>query len=105
METSIVAKAADHPHLPGEATLFLGRGSASVMYYAPRRTDTQQPHEQDELYIVDRGSGWFVTPDGRVQVGPGDAIFIAARAVHRFEDFSDDFGTWVVFYGPKGGEQ
>lgn len=105
METSIVAKAADHPPVPGEATLFLARGSASVKYYAPRGTDTQRPHEQDELYIVDRGSGWFVTPEQRRQVGPGDAIFIAARAVHRFEDFSDDFGTWVVFYGSKGGEQ
>jgi hypothetical protein len=25
--------------------------------------------------------------------------------VHRFEDFSDDFCTWVMFYGPEGGEQ
>ena len=23
---------------------------------------------------------------------------------HRFEDFSDDFAAWVVFYGPSGGE-
>jgi hypothetical protein len=22
----------------------------------------------------------------------------------RFEDFSDDFATWVIFYGPPGGE-
>lgn len=28
----------------------------------------------------------------------------AAAAVHLFEDFSADFGTWVVFYGPNGGE-
>jgi hypothetical protein len=25
-------------------------------------------------------------------------------AEHRFESFSADFGTWVVFDGPKGGE-
>jgi hypothetical protein len=24
---------------------------------------------------------------------------------HRFEDFTHDFGTWVIFYGPEGGEQ
>jgi hypothetical protein len=24
--------------------------------------------------------------------------------VHLFEDFSGDFATWVVFWGPKGGE-
>jgi hypothetical protein len=24
---------------------------------------------------------------------------------HRFENFTDDFGTWVIFYGPEGGER
>jgi hypothetical protein len=24
---------------------------------------------------------------------------------HRFEEMSDDFGTWVMFYGPVGGER
>ena len=28
----------------------------------------------------------------------------AAGEVHRFERFSDDFATWVFFYGPEGGE-
>ena len=35
----------------------------------------------------------------------GDALFVAAGRPHRFIDFSDDFATWVVFYGPEGGEQ
>jgi hypothetical protein len=26
------------------------------------------------------------------------------KVEHRFENFSDDFGTWVFFYGPEGGE-
>lgn len=28
----------------------------------------------------------------------------SAQAVHRFEEFSEDFATWVFFYGPEGGE-
>jgi hypothetical protein len=24
---------------------------------------------------------------------------------HHFENFSDDFATWVIFYGPDGGEK
>jgi hypothetical protein len=24
---------------------------------------------------------------------------------HRFEDFSEDLGAWIVYYGPEGGEQ
>jgi hypothetical protein len=31
-------------------------------------------------------------------------LFVSAGVVHRFEDFSDDLETWVVFYGTKGGE-
>jgi len=40
-----------------------------------------------------------------VTFGPGDALFVPAHTSHRFEDFSPDFATWVVFYGPDGGEQ
>jgi hypothetical protein len=40
----------------------------------------------------------------RPPFAPGDALFVAAAVEHRFEDFSDDFGTWVMFYGPAGGE-
>jgi hypothetical protein len=29
---------------------------------------------------------------------------VAAGVPHRFEDFSADFGVWVVFYGRSGGE-
>jgi hypothetical protein len=30
---------------------------------------------------------------------------LGAGKPHRFEDFTDDFGTWVIFYGPEGGER
>jgi quercetin dioxygenase-like cupin family protein len=50
------------------------------------------------------GKGWFRNGDQRHQFAAGDVIFAASGVTHRFEDFSDDFATWVVFYGPKGGE-
>tara|TARA_R110002073_G_scaffold49320_2_gene131727 strand:- start:169 stop:279 length:111 start_codon:yes stop_codon:yes gene_type:complete len=31
-------------------------------------------------------------------------IFVEAGAEHRFENFSEDFSTWVVFWGAEGGE-
>jgi len=40
-----------------------------------------------------------------VTFGAGDALFVAAHETHRFEDFTPDFGTWVMFYGPVGGEK
>ena len=64
----------------------------------------QQPHSQDEIYIVQSGSGHFVCGDDRKPFETGEALFVPAGVVHRFEDFSDDFAAWVVFYGPDGGE-
>jgi mannose-6-phosphate isomerase-like protein (cupin superfamily) len=85
------------------AELF-SHGSLTVEIYAPKGTDLQQPHTRDELYIVVAGRGWFFVEGQRFQFGPGDAIFAAAGEVHRFEDFTEDLLTWVVFYGPEGGE-
>jgi mannose-6-phosphate isomerase-like protein (cupin superfamily) len=80
-------------------------GTLTVEIYAPKGTDMQQPHSRDELYIVVTGHGWFSVEGKRVQFGPGDALFAAAGEVHRFEDFTEDLLTWVVFYGPEGGER
>jgi hypothetical protein len=58
-----------------------------------------------ELYVIARGSGTFVNGDGRHPFSSGDVLFVPAGASHRFEDFTDDFATWVIFYGPEGGER
>jgi len=88
----------------GLYAVLLARGTLELGYYMPRGTDDQQPHEQDEVYIVRAGHGRFVL-DGETQpFAPGDALFVPAGKPHRFENFSDDFAAWVVFYGPGGGE-
>jgi len=79
-------------------------GSLQVKIYAPRGNDPQQPHTRDEAYVVARGSGWFVNGERRHRFAPNDVLFVKAGAVHRFDEFSDDFVTWVFFYGPEGGE-
>jgi mannose-6-phosphate isomerase-like protein (cupin superfamily) len=80
------------------------RGSMSVEMYAPVGKDPQSPHTQDELYIVHTGEGEFVCGDERVKFAAGDVLFVPAGVAHRFENFTSDFATWVVFYGPSGGE-
>jgi mannose-6-phosphate isomerase-like protein (cupin superfamily) len=82
----------------------LEHGTLSVEIYAPGGTDPQKPHTRDEVYAVISGRGEFVLESERRPFGPGDVLFVPARAVHRFEKFSDDFATWVFFYGPEGGE-
>lgn len=80
-------------------------GSLEIEIYSPKKVDLQKPHSRDEVYVVVSGTGWFVLEGSRVRFSPGDALFAAAGEEHRFEDFSDDFLTWVIFYGPQGGER
>lgn len=72
-----------------------------IRYYAPRGEDRQTPHDRDEFYFVVAGTGSFLRGTERVAFGPGDMIFAAAGEEHRFVDFSADFATWVLFYGPR----
>lgn len=85
--------------------VLLNHGTLEIGYYKPVGTDLQQPHDQDEVYIVQSGRGFFVSRDERQPFEPGDALFVPASVTHRFEDFSDDFAAWVIFYGPAGGER
>lgn len=95
--------------LPGENgerfVVAFEHGTLSVEFYAPRGHDPQQPHTRDEAYVVVTGSGTFVHGDTRTPFGAGDFLFVPAGVAHRFEDFSDDLGVWVLFYGPEGGER
>jgi mannose-6-phosphate isomerase-like protein (cupin superfamily) len=79
-------------------------GSMTVELYAPSGHDPQTPHEQDELYFVVMGISEFVLENNRMHLAVGDCVFVPAGAVHRFENFSSDFSTWAVFWGPNGGE-
>ena len=85
-------------------TKIMEHGSMSVEIYKPRDIDKQTPHLQDELYVIISGSGEFLNAGVSTPFSPGDVLFVPARVEHRFENFTDDFATWVIFYGPEGGE-
>jgi mannose-6-phosphate isomerase-like protein (cupin superfamily) len=85
--------------------LLFRHGTLDLEIFSPKNVDTQKPHSRDELYMVVTGRGWFAHQGRRISCSPGDVLFAAAGEVHRFEDFSEDFVVWVVFYGPEGGER
>ncbi len=109
------------PIEPGHlSAILLRHGSMQLRWYAPGGADEQAPHDRDELYFVASGTAAFVraaeaipfgeeetvgleSPD-RVVVSPGDVLFVPAGTEHRFEDMSEGFGAWMIFYGPEGGE-
>lgn len=80
-------------------------GTMSVEIFAPRGTDRQSPHEQDELYIVAAGQAGFDHKGEVTQAVTGDVLFVPAGDPHFFFDMSADFATWVIFWGPRGGER
>ena len=106
-----------HGHLSGLVAM---HGSVELRWYAPRADDLQTPHDRDEIYMVVSGTAVImraehgapfaddqalsIAAEERVAVQPGDVVFIPAGTVHRFEAMSPDFGTWMLFYGPEGGE-
>ncbi|WP_183561239.1 cupin domain-containing protein [Mucilaginibacter sp. SP1R1] len=105
MKSSVI-KALQHlSDKPGNSFVkAIQHGSMSVEIYMPANLDPQTPHLQDELYMIINGSGEFINDDIRTSFQQGDVLFVKAGVEHRFENFTDDFATWAVFYGPDGGE-
>ena len=79
-------------------------GTLEVEMYKPDKVDNQTPHTRDEVYIVASGAGTFINGGERHEFETGELLFVPAGVEHRFVDFTDDFSTWVIFYGPEGGE-
>ena len=79
----------------------LEKADFDVGIYRPDEIDAQTPHARDEIYIVASGTGTFFCAGEWEKFGPGDVFFVAAGVEHRFENFSKDFSTWVVFIGAR----
>jgi mannose-6-phosphate isomerase-like protein (cupin superfamily) len=74
------------------------KGSVTLVFFAPRVKDHQTVHEEDEFYFIVRGGGEIVIDGERSNVESGDVIFVEVGKPHRFENFTDDFATWAVFF-------
>ncbi|WP_418605570.1 cupin domain-containing protein [Georgenia sp. SUBG003] len=61
--------------------------------------DPQQPHTEDEIYVVLRGAGRLWTPDRTADVRAGSVLFVPAGEEHRFVEITEDLTVLVVF-GP-----
>lgn len=66
--------------------------------------DLQQPHTEDEVYVVIAGRATLVTEHGDFRAGPGDILFVAAGVAHHFVAVEPDFRVAVVF-GPAEGSR
>jgi mannose-6-phosphate isomerase-like protein (cupin superfamily) len=58
--------------------------------------DRQQPHADDEVYVVLDGHGTLEVEGAPVELHPGKAVFVAAGAEHRFTGY-EELSVLVVF--------
>lgn len=61
--------------------------------------DDQQPHEDDEVYVVLKGGGVLEVEGEPVRLEEGQAIFVEALAEHRFSGY-ETLSLLVVFTPP-----
>ena len=58
-----------------------------VYVLASPEPDAQQPHEDDEVYVVLEGRGTLEVEGKSFSVAEGDALFVEAGADHRFTGY------------------
>src|SRR4051794_5473963 len=58
--------------------------------------DRQQPHEDDEVYVVLEGTGVLEVEGEQVPVKEGSAVFVKAGADHRFTAY-EHLSVLVIF--------
>ena len=65
--------------------------------------DRQQPHEDDEIYVVLEGSGVLEIEGESVQLEEGQATFVPAGAEHRFVGY-EQLSVLVIFARPRSAD-
>ncbi len=78
--------------------------SFGLYVLAAGTTDEQQPHTEDEVYVVLAGRSRFTAGDETRDCGAGDVIFVPALVPHRFHDITEELRVVVVF-GPAEGSR
>jgi len=63
--------------------------------------DPQQPHTEDEVYIVHSGRGVLRTATGDSAAVPGAVLFVPAGEEHQFVDIQEPLEVVVVFAPPE----
>jgi mannose-6-phosphate isomerase-like protein (cupin superfamily) len=78
-----------------------GMFSAGVYRLAEGATDPQDPHEEDEVYLVLSGRAVLEVAGERLPVTRGSLAFVAKRVEHRFTDIREDLEVLVLFAPPE----
>lgn len=78
---------------------FVKERNMSVGLYAldAGELDPQQPHNQDEVYLVVSGRASITVGMETTQVGRGSVVYVPAGVAHKFHHITEDLRVMVVF--------
>ena len=99
---TLEAARAEAQERTGELYLeFLRRDSMSCGLYVlePGADDPQEPHQEDEVYLVLAGRAWLDVAGQDHRVAPGSVLFVARTVPHRFHDITERLSV-LVFFAP-----
>jgi quercetin dioxygenase-like cupin family protein len=72
-------------------------------YSIPRGgIDDQEPHTEDEIYVVTAGRAVLRAGEDSAAVEPGSVIYVAAGEEHRFTGVAEDLAAIVLFAPAEG---
>jgi mannose-6-phosphate isomerase-like protein (cupin superfamily) len=71
--------------------------SAGLYRLEAGAADPQQPHAEDEVYVVMAGRGAIIVGDERREVGVGSVVFVPRTMPHRFVDIAEALEVLVLF--------
>jgi mannose-6-phosphate isomerase-like protein (cupin superfamily) len=74
------------------------KDGVKLVFFAPRGVDHQSSHTEDEFYFIVRGTATLVIDQQPHSATVSDVFFVPANVIHHFEDISDDFATWAIFF-------
>jgi mannose-6-phosphate isomerase-like protein (cupin superfamily) len=80
---------------------FLRRDSMSCGLYVLEAgaADPQDPHQQDEVYVVLEGRATLAVAGQDRPVGPGSVVFVGRTVPHRFHGITERLSV-LVFFAP-----
>lgn len=71
--------------------------SLGVYRLSAGATDPQEPHTEDEVYVVLAGRARFREGSKEYPVGPGSILYVRAGACHSFRDIQEELRVAVIF--------
>ncbi|MEV6210385.1 cupin domain-containing protein [Kitasatospora sp. NPDC051914] len=75
--------------------------SAGLYALSPGDTDTQAPHDQDEIYQVISGRAELTVGRETTTVGRGTVVYVPAGVPHRFHHITEELRVLVIFSPPE----